>query len=147
MNVPILKQIIFFNAEEIPRLVNVFGVLVELDFIQNKFGVLSGDQKDHSYLINFLTGNAPSNESIFFIAVVCKAIIPFGNYVYLFDSNNWDVFGMPNQTRFSIFLKFRIMKVLQHTYSIYLLVLHSFNTKTSLKCIISGFSNEAIPIL
>lgn len=145
-NVPILKQIIFFNAEEIPWLANVFGVLIELDFIQNKFGVLYGDQKDYSYLTNCLTGNVPSNGSIFFIAVVCIAIIPFKNYVYLFDSNNWDVFGMPNQNRFSICIKFRIIKVLHHTYTFCLLVLPSFNMKTSLKCIINDFSNEAISI-
>ena len=35
----------FLNADEIPRPVNVFGVLVKLDFTQNMFGMLFGDQK------------------------------------------------------------------------------------------------------
>ena len=34
----------FLNADEIPRQVNLFGVSVELDFTQNKFGMLFGNQ-------------------------------------------------------------------------------------------------------
>ena len=39
-----LKTNVFFNADEIPRQVYLFGVSVELDFTQNKFRMLFGNQ-------------------------------------------------------------------------------------------------------
>ena len=50
-----LKTNVFLNTDEIPRQVDLFGVSVELDFTQNKFGMLFGNQNDHSYLINCIT--------------------------------------------------------------------------------------------
>ena len=50
-----LKANVFLSADEIPRQVNLFGVSVEFDFNQKKFEMLFGNQKVHSYLINFIT--------------------------------------------------------------------------------------------
>ena len=64
-----LKTNSFLNTDGIPRQVDVFGVLVELYFTQNKLGMLFGNQKDHSYLMNCLAGDLPSNGPIFFMLV------------------------------------------------------------------------------
>ena len=64
-----LEKNYFLNADEMLGQVIVFGVLVELDFTQNKFGMLFSNQNDHPYLINCLTGYAPSNGSIFLLLV------------------------------------------------------------------------------
>ena len=74
------------NSDEIPRQVNVFGVLVELHFTQNKFGILSFNQNNNLYLINCLVEDLPFNGSIIFIASIYIAIIPFKNHVYLLNS-------------------------------------------------------------
>ena len=101
-----LEKNYFLNADQISRQVNVIDVLVELGFTQNKFVMLFSDQNDHSYLINCFTGNVPSNGSIFFIACLCIAIIPFENHVNLFGSHSRDVFGMPNENGFFICINF-----------------------------------------
>ena len=65
-----IKNKCFLNVDEIPRQVNLFGVSVELDFTQNKFWMLFGNQKDHSYLINCITvGDISCNGKIFLLLV------------------------------------------------------------------------------
>ena len=99
-----LKRNVFLNPDEIPRQINLFGVSIELDFTQNKFGMLFGNQKDHLYFINCKTvGEMSCKGLIFFIAGIYIAIIP--NCVYLFDSYSRDSFGMSKAIGFSTCIK------------------------------------------
>ena len=142
-----LEKNYFLNADQISRQVNVADVLVELDFTQNKFVMLFSDQNDHSYLINCLTGDVPSNGSKFFITCVCITIIPFENHVYLFDSHSRDVFGMPNENGFFICINFPNYKsVVTYIYNLFVNYPQVQFENQFINGIISGFFNEAIPV-
>ena len=121
--------------------------MVELAFTQDKFGMLFGDQKDDSYLKNCLIGNLPSNESIFFIAGICITIILFENQIYLFDSHSRDVFGIPNEDRFFICIKFwNYESVVTYIYNLFVNSAQVQFENQFINCIISDFSNDEVSI-
>ena len=109
--------------------------------------MLFGDQKDHSYLINYLTDNVHSNRSTFFIAGICAVIIPFVNHVYLFEIHSRDVFGMSCKNTFFICIKFPKYEIVA-TY-IYNSFVNSAQVQLEnqlINFIISDFPNELIPV-
>ena len=103
--------------------------------------MLFGNQKDHSYLINcIIVSDLSCNGSIFFIACVCIAIVPYENCVYLFDSHSRNSFGVSTANGFSTCMKFpNYESVALYIYSLFVNSSQVEFENQFIKCNISNF--------